>query len=671
MTPPDTPVDDADRVAAVRALGLLDTPPEERFDRITRTVARIFDVPIALINLVDVDRQWGKSCVGMDSSETDRGVSFCAHAINREEALVVPDARQDPRFDDNPMVLGDPRIVFYAGQPLRGLGGYRVGTLCIVGHEPRELSDEDLATLADLGRWAEGELESVELNQAVTRIRETEARLQTIMAAVPDGIVTFDEDGCIETANPAAERIFGYTLSELRGMPVLTLLDPDGREQIAALRRPDERRRFPRGEVSARHSDGHLFPIEIAMSETELEGRTISVGVGRNITGRKAVERQLERLRRQNEMILASAAGGLIALDRDGLVQTVNPAGEALLGRTAEELIGASLHALAHHTREDGTAYPFSACPIHDTLQTGATHHLDDDVWTRPDGSTFHAEYQANPILEEGEIVGAVVTLADITERTLMTRVKDEFVSVVSHELRTPLTSIKGSLGLLAGGVFGALPPEGARMVEIAITNTDRLVRLINDVLDLERIGSGKAPLVLAPLPLVAVLGEAVDATAGVAGQAGVRLEVVEPVLDLGLLVDCDRIVQALTNLLGNAVKFSAEGSAAVLSASLGEDDGGKPEVRIHVADRGRGIPTDRLEAVFGRFEQVDASDAREKGGTGLGLAIVQAIAEQHGGRVWVDSILGEGSTFHLALPLPESTAPDDVPAEHDRRVRA
>jgi signal transduction histidine kinase len=178
MIAPSVPANEAERLAALQALNILDTPPEERFDRITRVARRLFDVPIALISLVDATRQWFKSRQGLDACETARDVSFCGHAVLTDEPLVVPDASQDPRFADNPLVTGEPRVRYYAGVPLHGAGGHRLGTLCILDRQPRELSADDLQLLHDLAAWAENELNATRLSDALLRQHESEARLR-------------------------------------------------------------------------------------------------------------------------------------------------------------------------------------------------------------------------------------------------------------------------------------------------------------------------------------------------------------------------------------------------------------------------------------------------------------------------------------------------------------
>ncbi|MGH9580809.1 MAG: response regulator, partial [Terriglobales bacterium] len=224
-----------------------------------------------------------------------------------------------------------------------------------------------------------------------------------------------------------------------------------------------------------------------------------------------------------------------------------------------------------------------------------------------------------------------------------------------------PLTSIRGALGLLTSGLVGALPEKGQRMLEIAVNNTDRLVRLINDILDLERMQSGKVAMQRQLRDADALLTQAIDEMQGMAEKAGVAL-VVTPRQPLRLWVDPDRIVQTLTNLLSNAIKFSPVGGTVWVGATRQGE-----EAVVTVRDQGRGIPADKVERVFERFQQVDASDARAKGGTGLGLTICRSIVQQHGGRIWVESRLGEGSTFSFTVPLWQEaesapTVPDGRP---------
>ena len=249
--------------------------------------------------------------------------------------------------------------------------------------------------------------------------------------------------------------------------------------------------------------------------------------------------------------------------------------------------------------------------------------------------------------LPDGSFAGYIGSCFDISDRRELEKLKDEFVSIVSHELRTPLTSIQGALDLLAGGALIDRPDYAQHMLEIGAKNADRLVRLINDILDIERIESGKVTMLKQACNTAPLITTAVDTVKDIARQAEVKLEF-SP-LSARIWADSDRIIQVLINLLSNAVKFSDAGSTVFLTAQIDENTS---QIIFQVRDRGRGIPEAKLESIFGRFQQVDASDSRKKGGTGLGLAICRSIVQHHEGRIWVESTFGEGSSFFFTLPL-------------------
>jgi PAS domain S-box-containing protein len=534
VPPPDIALraaDEADRLAVVRSLGVLDAPREERFDKVARVLAAVLQVPVAFVSVMDEDALLYRGCEGLGGAQqAPRDTTFCAHTVVSGRMLVVPDLAADPRFRDNAHVT-DGGFRFYAGQPLR-VQGHVVGTLCALDVRPRELPDEQRALLADLAAWAEGELVSVELSRVLDREREG----ATLLAAV----------------------------------------------------------------------------------------------------------------QQRDELILQAVDQAVYGIDPEGFVTFANPAAARLLGEDVEDLVGRDFHATYHATRADGSASPWEECPSHDALTRGVRRRVQRDLVHRRDGTPVEVELTAVPLDVGGEVVGAVVTLSDISARRAVERLKDEFVSVVSHELRTPLTSIRGSLGLLASGRFGELPAQGGRLVDIALQNTERLVRLVNDILDLERIETGHQELHRRTGPLGPVLEAARDGVAGAAEARGVQVRVAGG--DVVASVDHDLMVRALVNLAGNAVKFSPDGATVELEALRGDG-----EVLVQVRDTGRGIPEDKLQRVFERFEQVDASDARDKGGTGLGLAITRSIVERHGGTVSVSSQEGVGSTFTVQLPGPAS----------------
>ena len=264
-----------------------------------------------------------------------------------------------------------------------------------------------------------------------------------------------------------------------------------------------------------------------------------------------------------------------------------------------------------------------------------------------------------------------------LTERSQLDTLKDEFISTVSHELRTPLTSIRGALGLLSSGVIGDVDPKALNLLRIAVTNTDRLIRLINDILDLERMESGRAPLQIRRCSLQDLCEQAIETMTPMADAGTVYLELVGST-GLGAASsetlffdgDADRILQVLTNLLSNAIKFSPTASTVRIHTDATADS-----IMLKVVDEGRGIPADKLDSIFDRFQQVEPSDSRQKGGTGLGLAICRSIVQQHGGSIWAQRNIGVGTTLYVMLPrttrasdLPSVSMPAALPASFTHR---
>ena len=376
--------------------------------------------------------------------------------------------------------------------------------------------------------------------------------------------------------------------------------------------------------------------------ETTATLETVTASLGQMLA-RSREQGRVEELHRTQEILLDTIEDGICGADRNGVVTLLNPAAGRLLGAEPVELVGASIHDLLH-----GSAPGGSNCGADCVLLRALTRHVSASAETtiyRRDKTSFPAEFSLTPILEQGRVSGSVLSFRDISQRFALDRMKDEFVSTVSHELRTPLTSIRGALGLLSAGLLGTMSEKAANLLRIALSNSDRLVRLINDILDLERIQSGREPLSFRPIALGEIVRQAIDGMQPVADAAGVQL-IHDPNM-VQISADPDRMLQVVTNLLSNAVKFSPEG--ATVSVTLREGSSG---VTLSVIDQGRGIPADKLDSIFDRFQQVDASDSRQKGGSGLGLAICRTIVQQHGGRIWAERNPVCGSTFRVILPF-------------------
>jgi PAS domain S-box-containing protein len=386
-----------------------------------------------------------------------------------------------------------------------------------------------------------------------------------------------------------------------------------------------------------------LNHLEERVSERTAELTVINHQLQEEIRDRKQIEAALRNSREILSGILDSAEEAIISVDNNQIIQLYNQGAEKIFGYPPDEVLGKPLDLLlppSSRQQHRQHVQDFARSPAVSRPMGERSGRI---VGRRKNGEVFPAEASISKLeLSDRTIFTAI--LKDISDRLAIDRMKNEFVSVVSHELRTPLTSVHGSLKLLATGRLGELSERGQQLIEIAVNNTERLTRLINDVLDLERIESGKVVMTRQLCDATDLATQAAAAMQAMAQEHGIALSLT--LVPASISADPDHILQTLTNLLSNAIKFSAAGSTVSLSVAHRGS-----EVLFQVQDRGRGIPADKLSSIFERFHQVDASDSRQKGGTGLGLAISREIVERHGGRIWAESTPGEGSTFSFTLP--------------------
>ncbi len=406
-------------------------------------------------------------------------------------------------------------------------------------------------------------------------------------------------------------------------------------------------------QVEARKLDTYSRTAEVRTSRTEwmvgavFVALLLAIGgaaflIWRYIRTRQKMLADIGATASRQAAIFDSAIDAIVTLNPSGSIETVNASALRMFGYQASDLDRRDVSMLVDIAPDGEGEFLKRLGASQGALEGGLLRQMEA---RRKDGETFPVDVALGAMhLPTGTHVVAVVR--DISERRRIEQLKDEFVSTVSHELRTPLTSIAGSLGLLAGGAAGPLPEKAARLIQIAQANSQRLVRLINDILDIEKIESGKLRLDMNPLDLREVAQRSIDGVRGYAEELGVTLVLAEgeaaPVMG-----DADRLIQVVTNLLSNASKFSPRGGEVRITVD--------PETRLarlSVVDQGPGIPDAFRSRIFSKFAQADGSDTRAKGGTGLGLAIAREIAERHGGRLWFESAEGEGATFYLDLPL-------------------
>jgi PAS domain S-box-containing protein len=352
-------------------------------------------------------------------------------------------------------------------------------------------------------------------------------------------------------------------------------------------------------------------------------------------------------------LAVEACPSGMVMIDRAGKMVMVNTEIENQFGYTREELIGQPAEMLvperlrSHHARyRQGFTLP------PETQNVGARREM---FGRRKDGTEFPAEVGLNPI-RTGDHLWVLGVIVDISQRKHMERLKEEFVSTVSHELRTPLTSISGSLGLLVGQWSGKLPESAARLVSIAHKNSQRLVRLINDILDIEKIESGRVVFKFSRIDLRSVAEQAIEDNRGFAESFGVHVRLDAASVEAEVNADPDRLAQVITNLLSNAIKFSPPGGEVLVAV---ERNGNA--FRISVRDQGPGVPEEFKPRIFGKFAQADGTNSRQKGGTGLGLSIVKQIVERLNGKVGFDEAPGGGAKFYVELPSWDGTAGGEI----------
>lgn len=414
---------------------------------------------------------------------------------------------------------------------------------------------------------------------------------------------------------------------------------------------------------------------ELRQAGEELERRVVerTLLLEREVADRRRAQEALLESEGRIRLLLDSTAEAIYGIDREGKFTFCNPATTRLLGyENGDGLLGKCAHDVLHHSRADGTPYPVQECPIVESRSTGNGIHLDTEVFWRADGVSFPVEYWSYPIRKEGQVVGAVVTFLDITERKqaeaalleakdaaeAASRAKSEFLANMSHEIRTPMNGILGMTDL---ALDTDLTGDQRDYLGLVKSSADSLLHLINDILDFSKVEAGKLELEKTEFEIRDLLRDTLKTLAIRADKKGLELLVrVSPNVPPTVVGDPTRLRQLIVNLVGNAIKFTEVGNIVVNA----EVDGiGADHVTIHfqVSDTGMGIPPDKLDVIFESFAQADGSTTRKFGGTGLGLAISRRLVELMGGRLWVESELGKGSSFQFTAIFSPGSAPTSL----------
>jgi PAS domain S-box-containing protein len=485
---------------------------------------------------------------------------------------------------------------------------------------------------------------------AERHLAQMEARSRGLLEAAPEAMVVVNRDAEIVLLNLQAKIEFGYRSAELLGQKVTHIIPVGFAERLIKDGVDTMARQILKGiDLTGLRKKGDEFPIEIMLSPLE---RGEGILVIRDISLRKDAEKHLALMEARYHGLLEAAPDTMVVVNHAGEIVLLNLQAEKEFGYRRDELLGQSIKKIIpEHV---------AARLIANGLRSSVTAHIGTETeltGRRKDGDEFPIEIMLSP-LESAE---RLLVIRDISARRQTERLKDEFVATVSHELRTPLTSISGSLGLLTGQWASKLPESAARLLTIAHTNSQRLVRLINDILDIEKLEAGRVVFNLSKVAVRSLVEHAIEDNRGFAESYSVqvRLDAASDHLDVN--ADPDRLAQVITNLLSNAIKFSPTNGEVLVALERHAND-----VRITVRDHGFGVPADFKLHIFEKFAQADATNTRQKGGTGLGLSIVKQIVERLDGKIGFGDAPGGGAIFYVDIPVWDGRAGGEIDLDSD-----
>jgi len=669
--------DEPRRLDILDSLDVLDTPFDPLLDGIVRATAQLIGCPVSLVSLVGAGRQWFKARHGLDVQQIPREQAFCAHAILQTDLFEVADSRLDPRFAGNPIVTGEPHVIFYAGMPL-SVDGQAMGTLCAIDHQPRRLTDEQRRSLKDMARVVEHWLQSQLVNHQLQRVDDDRRKLFDQMG---DGMLMLDRNYRVIEANRAMAKMLGHSTDKLQQMLLHDLLP--AREHSRLRRTAQDAREGVENlaDWELLRRDGSRFIAEIS---TRVLDEQRFVVVIRDITQRRAQEEKVRLL----SMAVEQSAQGIVIADIEGNIEYVNAALLISSGYEMDEL-------LAHNPRKLLSDKLPSACytRMWRTLAIGKP-------WrgllfnSRKDGVEYIEDVTITPIRDaRGRVTQYMALMLDVTERRRLidelenyqshleelveqrtvalvearrsaeaaSEAKSAFLATMSHEIRTPMNGVVGCLDLLQRSALSAYQRE---LTETVNESAQGLLTIIDDILDFSKIEAGELKLESGPVNMGILTSSVCDALRPMATKSGVHLQVeVAPGVPDWILSDAHRLRQILNNLVGNAIKFSTGtgrlGRVELKVESCGEFLPG--HIHLSVIDNGIGIAPEALQHVLKPFVQGENTITRRFGGTGLGLSISKRLTILMGGWMRVDSVEGQGSTLTVTLPCQSALAPQPV----------
>ena len=611
METPGIPVNEQERLQALRLLAILDTAPDERFERLTRMAKRLFDAPIALVSLVDEDRQWFKSCNGLSIFETARDISFCGHAILRGDVLVIPDTLADARFDDNPLVTGPPHIRFYAGCPLRTSNGACIGTLCVIDTRPRDFGRDEIAGLRDLAAMAESEFNflgwTMRMETMVEKIVErrplaAQAMLAAIVKGSNDAIIAKNLDSRITTWNPAATTLFGYTEREMLGKPVIMLFPPERvEEELRIIARIRDGKIVDSFDTVRIRKDGTQINVSVTVSPIfDEHGRVIGASkICRDISERKKMEQRQQSLTASLDTKVAALVRSETALQQlnDNLERQVRERVEQY--EIANRELAESLRKLSIAQNELVDQERLSSLGA---MVAGISHELNTPI--------------GNALLLTSSLEENAEEMLKLLQEPKVNKQQLSDMLVRSRDMgNLAMKSISAAAGLVKS------------FKQVAVDQASEHRREFN---------------------LCQVVSDIISTIMATHKRDAGRWEI-SNLVSPGVICDSypGPLGQIVSNVVQNAIVHGFDGRTGgkiEITCKAGAHD----TILLKFADNGKGIAENALCHIFDPFYTTRLG----QGGSGLGLAVCYRIATTIlGGNIKAASRLDDGATFTLSFP--------------------
>lgn len=594
------------------------------------------------------------------------GKNYCSITVELRDVFAEDDIPASEHKQHPAYLLT--QIESYIGVPL-WIHERIYGTLCFFSRKTRhhqyDSLDKDFVRL--LARWISSVVERWQQEREKKIILN---RFQKLSERLPGFLYQFqlrpDGSSFFPYASPGMKNIYSVAPEDVAtsAQKVFAVIHPDDVGWVSESVSYSASHLTPWvATVRVNHPQRGMIWTHVESIPEKLEdGSVLWHGYVSDITPLKQAEIQLQETNALRKAILDAASIAIISTDVNGVIKTFNLGAELMLGYTAAEMIDKQNPTIVHLPEEIAAHAHRLTCELGYEIKPGFETFVakaregsnEESEWhyVRKDGSQFPVLLTTSALRNaEGDITGFLGIARDISEIKRIDQMKTEFISTVSHELRTPLTAISGALGILVNGLAGTLSEQSARMIQIAHNNSQRLIHLVNDLLDMEKLVAGKMHFDLQPQMLLPLIQQSIESNAAFAAQYGVTYQLSPAVVDVKVIVDAQRLLQVLANYLSNAAKFSPLNDQVLVSV---EPRFGS--VRVIVTDKGPGIPENFRARLFQKFSQADSSDTRQKGGTGLGLAICKEIIERMGGKVGVDSTPGNGASFYFDLPCDDAT---------------